>query len=47
MLDLPDDLTRLRTLERLAQIILRDIRIKTVSGPVTDQPEGTVYTPPL
>ncbi|MER7625364.1 DUF6233 domain-containing protein [Streptomyces sp. NPDC126503] len=28
MLDLPDDLSRLRTLERLAQIILRDIQLK-------------------
>ncbi|MFB9558609.1 DUF6233 domain-containing protein [Streptomyces roseoviridis] len=28
MLDLPDDLGRLRILERLAEIILRDIRIK-------------------
>ncbi|MFG3348634.1 DUF6233 domain-containing protein [Streptomyces sp. NPDC048018] len=28
MLDLPDDLDRLRILERLAEIILRDIRLK-------------------
>ncbi|MEU8623136.1 DUF6233 domain-containing protein [Streptomyces sp. NPDC048623] len=28
MLDLPDDLSQLRTLERLALIILRDIRLR-------------------
>lgn len=32
MLDLPDDLSQLLILERLAEIILRDIRIKISQG---------------